>query len=152
MMGVDLHSVVGRGSHPASKPGHTNDRWMVPLSAYPRESLTSGATNGRPSRQEAGRRHRDDAGPLLRLRGIPGPGRGALPITITGGSLTAASNTFSLVADPLNPPPCPLPGDPPKLNTLALNTDTPVAGQWTVTGTFTTYFRGHAPGASVVPG
>jgi len=77
----------------------------------------------------------------------PALAAGPFPITITGGSLTAAGNTFSLVADPLNPPPCPLPGHPPKPNTLALNTDTPVAGQWTVTGVFTAYFRLGTPPA-----
>lgn len=39
--------VVGRGSHPTSKSGHTNDRWMVVLSAYPRESLVSSASSDR---------------------------------------------------------------------------------------------------------
>ena len=40
MMCEDLHSVVGCGQHPESKPGHHDDRWMVisllALCAYPR--------------------------------------------------------------------------------------------------------------------
>ena len=32
----DLHSVVGSWVAPGMKPGHGDDRWMVPLSAYPR--------------------------------------------------------------------------------------------------------------------
>ena len=33
----DLHLVVGFGLHPTSQPGQHDDRWMVSVSAYPRD-------------------------------------------------------------------------------------------------------------------
>jgi len=37
----DLHWVVGVGTHPASKPGQPDDRWMVTHSTYWRALLAA---------------------------------------------------------------------------------------------------------------
>jgi len=73
---------------------------------------------------------------LFVISANPAAAAGPFNIDITGGFLTAAGNTFDLTPGSQGTPPC-----SPKASTLVLNTDTPAAGQWTVTGTFTTFFR-----------
>jgi len=63
----------------------------------------------------------------------------SVDMEVGGGSLVVAGNTFDLTpggGGGGEDPPCP---DNP--NTLALNTDTPSAGRWTVTGGFSVQFR-----------
>lgn len=65
----------------------------------------------------------------------------SVDVEVGGGTLVVAGNTFDLTpggggGGGGEDPPC---ADNP--NTLALNTDTPSAGRWTVTGAFSVQFR-----------
>jgi len=81
------------------------------------------------------------------LSAAPAPAAGPFNIEVTGGTLTAAGNAFDLTPGSGGTPPCPGPLDPPKVSTLAFRTDTPAAGQWTVTGMFSTFFQLGTPPA-----
>jgi len=68
----------------------------------------------------------------------------SVDMEVGGGTLVVAGNTFDLTPGPGGGEESPCADNP---NTLALNTDTPSAGRWTVTGGFSVSFRLGTPPA-----